>query len=114
METVKSNSGVIKLSQSQISFVASECSKKFGVTGCGGWQSITEYATGQQSINGGKYNFASYNFMLEVQIHYLAITGQTYGQCFDWYTCGVEYSEAYKAYLFNLKSQVADAIKNCT
>lgn len=99
----------ITITLGQVKQIAKRASVRFKFYNHGTWFNCIDTQTGQNSSEGGDYNFASYNFKNFVEHEYLQMIGED-ALYFDWFTVGVSVSEERKSYVLKIKNKVINLL----
>lgn len=104
------NKGIMKtITNRQVKEIAKEVSKRWRFVNHDSYYNCIDTKTGQQSNQGGDYNFASYHFMNKVEAMYLNFINEN-ALYFDWQTNGVKETNERKSYVFRIENKVVELL----
>lgn len=97
--------GVQRLNEEEIKAIILQVSRRWEVHSVGEYYNVIDHQTGQQSTQGGDYNFATYHLNCEIERLYLILIDKD-PRYLDWYTVGIDPARARREYVMELQAGI--------
>ena len=100
---------LIKITVGQVKQITLDVSKRWEFKNHNSYYNCIDNKTGQQSNDGGNYNFAHYHFQNFVEYKYLQMINKN-SLYLDWQTVGVDNSNSRKTYIKEIQYKVVELL----